>query len=66
MKKFKVIIQCRHETFNGYDVNDENKSYIVEARNENSACNKAIKIFNKTYYHTRKYSRGILSVKELK
>lgn len=66
MKQFRVEILCSHETYNGYDVRDANKIYIVMARSSDSACNKAIKLFNKEFKNTRMYSNGIHSCKEIK
>lgn len=53
MKTYIVVIECGHESFNGYDHKDPDRTYTIQARNEQSAKKKATKDFNHTYKNTR-------------
>ena len=62
MKKYKVTITLSHESFGGYDHNDGEKEYFVEARNWSSARKKVFKIIDKEkggYEHTLKEIENI-------
>lgn len=54
MKKFLVEAIVIYESYNGYD-HKTTLTEIVEARNSQSASNKAKKIFNKSPYVHRGY-----------
>ena len=54
LKIFTVTVNASHESFNGYDLNDGDTNYIVEALNMDSAGKKALKLANSQgggYYH---------------
>jgi hypothetical protein len=50
MKKYSVKFHTYHESYNGYDHSDGWKEYTVEARNDESAKKKALKLWNKDYH----------------
>lgn len=50
MEKFKVSFLTYHESYNGYDHSDGWSDYMVEARNRDSAINKAKKLWSKDFH----------------
>jgi len=50
MKTYKISFLTKHESYNGYALSDGWSSYIVEARTEKSAMNKAKEQWDKKYH----------------